>query len=164
MKLVIVLTSLLIGFASSLGISALLALSSFAAQAIPTTSNAQIASQPPHRSEKQLVMTEDNAPYSELMMNGWRGFSKEEALRLFGKAKSRAQGFKDPKRVQEAEDAIKNVDQIDFAANRRKAADNLERGVSGMREEGRIDDANALQFLANRVRSGEVKGIYDMMR
>ncbi|MEM7556078.1 MAG: hypothetical protein AAF378_18655 [Cyanobacteria bacterium P01_A01_bin.84] len=165
-------------FFLSIGIASFSALLTFLPLWVQTKfsgSNVVIAQQSPLRSEEEgLVetekMTEENAGYYQLMTNGRRALNKKEAVRSYRLAKFRVAKMQDiseskkQELIQAAEDALKNVDNINFAENRKKLANHLEDTAIYFRRKGREDDAKKLQRHADRVRSGEVTSIYDPMR
>jgi hypothetical protein len=144
-------------------IAGMLILSGLSAQAKPAAPNVLISPQKPEVLKKPSLMTEETVGYYQLMTSGTRALSKEEALRLFNKAKQRQPARENSELSKAADEAIENVDRINFAANRKALADNMERGVPYMKSVGRLDDARELQRRADRVRSGEATGIYDAM-
>lgn len=120
-------------------------------------------------SDTQLIMTEDNAPFDELMKNGRRALNKEEALRLFSKARSRINTMvvvptsKRQEFIQEVENALINIDKISFAENREKLARDFERSAVNFRNNGRKKEADNFQKWANKIRSGKITSIYDAL-
>ncbi len=162
-----------IGIASSL---ALVTLSPLWAQTTIAAPSVLMAKQPPSSSKEQGLaetenMTEKNAGYYQLISNGIRALSRKEAVRSFTLAKSRVQKMgtsipqsKKQELIQAAEDGLKDVDKINFAANREKYARYLEEGAYGFKRQGREDVARKFQRHADRVRSGEVTSLYDALR
>lgn len=120
-------------------------------------------------SEKQLIMTEDNAPFYDLMKNGRRALNKEEAFRLFYKARLKVNTMvvvpasKRHKFIQEIEDALKNIDKINFAENREKLASDFEQSAANFRNNGRKEEAKDFQKRSDKIRSGEITSIYDAL-
>ena len=160
-----------IGIASSLGLITFLPLQ---AQITIGAPNVFIAQQSSSIFEEEGLaetekMTEENACYYQLIMNGKRALNREEAVRSFTLAKSRVFRMEDVSEskkqelIQIAENGLKNVDKINFVQNREKYSRDLERGAESFRRKGEEDVARKFERHANRICRGEVKSIYDPM-
>lgn len=152
------------GIASSL---LLATLSPLWARTVIPTPNITLAKQV--QPNREIPMTEERAGYYLLMTNARRALSKEEAVRLYNLAKSKApnlEGISENQKlklIKAAEDGLKNVDKINFKKNRVNLAKYLEDLSIYSRSQAREKYAQEFQRRAAMVRSGQVKSIFDVL-